>query len=163
MTKIGLFHRFMKSLRIFWKQRKQHLARKDSILTCQVRFFNPIRTGTGVSFIRSPGRPSKSPSRINKLFYLVDPMVRRRLNPIPTLFIWALMTQKFKLAEILWLESQTDGLTLALVGSAFCRAISKLNISAVEYEVSGLNPCFLFRRMNILNNCCKTPLRCKKI
>ena len=61
-------------------------------------------------------------------------MVRRRLNPIPTLFIWALMTQKFKLAEILWLESQNDGLTLALVGSAFCRAISKLNISAVDYE-----------------------------
>ena len=77
----------------------------------------------------------KSPSKIDIIFYLLDPMVRRRLNPIPTLFIWALMTQKFKLAEILWLESQNDGLTLALVGSAFCRAISKLNISAVEYEV----------------------------
>ena len=37
MTKIGLLHRYMKSLKIFWKQRKQHWARKDSILTCQVR------------------------------------------------------------------------------------------------------------------------------
>ena len=52
--------------------------------------------------------------------HVKDPLVRRRINPVQTLIIWALMTQKFALAEILWKESGKDGLILALVASAFC-------------------------------------------
>ena len=64
--------------------------------------------------------------------HVSDPLVRRRLNPIQTLFLWALMTQKFEMAEILWFSSVEDGLVLAMVGSAFCRKISKYKISRAE-------------------------------
>ena len=60
--------------------------------------------------------------------HVKDPLVRRRLNPIQTLILWALMTQKFEMAEILWRESSNDGLLLALVASAYCGYIARLTI-----------------------------------
>ena len=67
--------------------------------------------------------------------HVKDPLVRRRLNPIQTLMIWALMTQKFEMAEILWRESGNDGLSLALVASAYCGYIARLGSirKVIEY------------------------------
>ena len=80
--------------------------------------------------------------------HVKDPLVRRRLNPIQTLMIWALMTQKFEMAEILWRESGNDGLSLALVASAYSGYIARLGSIRKVIQYYGRVSCILSRLLS---------------
>ena len=91
--------------------------------------------------------------------FVADPLVRRRLQPVQMLFIWALLCERFRLAELFWLASGDEGMVSALIGSAACNYLATLNITSEhratiqKYEliferhaVGVLEQCFLNER-----------------
>jgi hypothetical protein len=42
--------------------------------------------------------------------FVADPLVRRRLNPVATLFLWALLCERFRLAELFWKVAREEGM-----------------------------------------------------
>ena len=86
--------------------------------------------------------------------FVSDPLVRRRLQPVQMLFIWALLCERFKLAELFWQASGDEGMVSALIGSAACNYMACLNITA-EHRLNIQKYEFIFERhaMHVLEQC----------